>query len=227
MQNSIQPTISQPPLNEAEQRWLSAWLEGPRRTRWDVLPPQIGDLAPDIALVDSDGVQVRLSDFWARTPVVLVFLRHYGCSCTAGRIARLAEEVPQLEAAHAHVVCIGQGEPSRAQQFKLERDLPATLLCDPERRAYEAYGLLEGLPSQIVYDAPEEFLRRDAEAGTKLQLSRKGTPRVPVDSPWQMPGDVVIGRGGHISLMHRPAYCDDYIDNRVLLAALRESELKT
>ena len=227
MLNSTHPAFNKQPLNEAEQRWLSAWLEGPRRTRWNVLPPQIGDLAPDINLVASDGARVRLSDFWLRAPVVLVFLRHYGCSCTAGRIARLVEEVPQLEAAHAHVLCIGQGEPSRAQMFKLERNLHVTLLCDPERRAYEAFGLLEGLPSQIVYDAPEEFLRRDAEAGTKLQLSRQGTPRVPVDSPWQMPGDVVIGRGGHIRLAHRSAYCDDYIDSRVLLAALREAELET
>ena len=227
MQNQMQPNINQPPLNEAEQRWLSGWLEGPQRTRWNVMPPQMGDLAPDISLLDSDGVQVRLSDFWLKTPIVLVFLRHYGCSCTAGRIARLVEEVPLLEAEHAHVLCIGQGEPSRAQRFKIERNLHVMLLCDPERRSYDAYGLLEGLPSQIVYDAPEEFLRRDAEAGTNLQFSRKGTPRVPVDSPWQMPGDVVIGRGGRIRLLHRPAYCDDYIDSRVLLASLRESELET
>lgn len=38
----------------------------------------VGDPAPDLELVRADGQPTRLSDFWARGPVVLVFLRHYG-----------------------------------------------------------------------------------------------------------------------------------------------------
>jgi len=38
----------------------------------------VGDRAPDVELLRTDGQSVRLSDFWARGPAVLVFLRHYG-----------------------------------------------------------------------------------------------------------------------------------------------------
>ena len=36
------------------------------------------DAVADIVLPDMDGVDVRLGDLWARRPVALVWLRHYG-----------------------------------------------------------------------------------------------------------------------------------------------------
>jgi peroxiredoxin len=32
----------------------------------------------DVVLPDTDGKEVRLADFWADGPVVVVWLRHYG-----------------------------------------------------------------------------------------------------------------------------------------------------
>jgi hypothetical protein len=32
----------------------------------------------DIALIDSDGLPVRLGSLWDKQPVVIVWLRHYG-----------------------------------------------------------------------------------------------------------------------------------------------------
>lgn len=34
--------------------------------------------APDASLVTSRGESVKLSDYWTKSPVALVFLRHYG-----------------------------------------------------------------------------------------------------------------------------------------------------
>ncbi|MCS6816324.1 MAG: hypothetical protein N0A16_04870 [Blastocatellia bacterium] len=39
---------------------------------------KIGDRAPDVELMRADGRFVRLSEFWAQGPAILVFLRHYG-----------------------------------------------------------------------------------------------------------------------------------------------------
>ncbi len=97
------------------------------------------------------------------------------------------------------------------------------MLCDPTRSVYEAYGLLEGKPSQIVFDAPDEFLRVDAEAGARLQQSRHGTPRAAVNSPWQLPGEFVIDCVGNVRLAHRYQHCEDWPNPLVLIAALKES----
>jgi len=40
--------------------------------------PEVGDLAPDHAVLDSSGREVLLSSFWRERPVVAAFLRHYG-----------------------------------------------------------------------------------------------------------------------------------------------------
>ncbi len=38
----------------------------------------VGDLAPDLALLDAEERQVLLSSLWARAPLALIFLRHFG-----------------------------------------------------------------------------------------------------------------------------------------------------
>ncbi len=40
--------------------------------------PREGMPALDVQLRDKDGKKVRLSDYWQRSPIVLVFLRHFG-----------------------------------------------------------------------------------------------------------------------------------------------------
>lgn len=39
---------------------------------------QVSDAAPDVTLPDQRGELVRLSGVWAKRPLVLLFLRHFG-----------------------------------------------------------------------------------------------------------------------------------------------------
>jgi len=156
-----------------------------------------------------------------------MFWRHYGCSCGLERASRLQKEYGDYASAGANVVVIGQGEPERAAAYAQKYGLPCPVLCDPDFRAYEAYGLLEGKPSQIVYDAPEEFLRRDYEAFLQLAEPRREAGRPLVDSPWQLPGEFVVDRAGVIRLAYRYQYCEDFPNPLVLLAAIREAVVET
>ena len=220
MERSINDEIA-----SAEQEWLAGWKRGPTRVRWTKLPLQAGDAAPDTELIDMTGNAVRLSSYWEGKPAVLIFLRHFGCSCAFDRAARLRSEYVAYTEAGANVVAIGQGEPGRAKVFATQRELPCPLLGDPDRHAYVAFDLLEGKPSQVVYDAPEEYQRREFAAGAKLQQARHGSERAAVDSPWQLPGDFVVDRHGVLRLTYRAQFCDDYVDPQVLVAAIREAVL--
>lgn len=40
--------------------------------------PEVGDPAPDVALLDPAGNRVRLSSLWRDRPIVAVFLRYFG-----------------------------------------------------------------------------------------------------------------------------------------------------
>lgn len=205
----------------AEAEWLRAWDAGPIRTRWERIPLQGGDRAPDADLRDHSGVVRRLSDFWANGPALLMFWRHAGCSCGVDRAARLRNEYAGYVETGGSVVVIGMWEPARADRYRALHELPCPVLADPERSLYEAFDLLEGTPAQVLFDAPDEFLRREPQAGRMLATERHGSDRASVDSPWQMPGEFVVGPDGTVRLAYRYQYCEDYPDPRVLIAALR------
>ena len=214
-------------LTAARQKAASAWLRdfiaGPKRFRWTAMPIQSGDLAPTPVIRAPDGKDFALQQAWEDRPAVVVFLRHFGCSCAWQRAERLVTEYPRLVAAGATVVAIGQGDPARCQWFGDRTGLPCPVLSDEGRLAYEVFGLLEARPSQVVYGMPEGFLRRDPTLAEDFLNSRKGSERMPVDSPWQLPGEFVVDPKGVIKLAHRSQYCADYADPDVLVAAITEA----
>jgi len=218
-------SILETQIEAAEHEWLDTWQRGPTRLRWSKIPLQVGDRAPDVELQDSSGAGVHLRDTWNNSPAVLIFLRHFGCGCAFDRTERLKIECADYVRLGAQVVTIGQGEPKRSRVFAQQRGLPCPIWCDPTRRAYEAYDLLEAKPSQVAYGMPDEFLRCDYAVAAQLQQSRHGTERATVDSPWQLPGEFVIDQQGVIRLAYRSQYCADFADPQVLMAAITEAKL--
>lgn len=207
----------------AEQRWLASWLIGPTHTRYDELPVQQGDMAPDVELPDSAGEMRHLSEFWAHGTAIVIFMRHFGCSCLMERWEGLRGELSDYQAAGARVVGICQAEPERAAAVAGRRGYAFPLLCDPELRAYRAFGLLEGLPAQILHAFP--WQAGDEETARTLFIEpRRGTERAVVDSPWQLPGEFVIGSNGRIALAHRYQYCEDFPPKTVLVGAIMAAE---
>jgi len=208
---------------DAEQRWKAGWEAGPTRLRWATLPPQVGDPAPDAILPDHEGTPTTLSALWADQPVLFLFWRHFGCSCGMDRAARLRGELADYRAGGGEVVIIGQGEPERAARYRELQRLDVPILTDPDRSTYETYGLLQGTTAQILFDAPDAFLRCEPAAGMELAASRHGTDRALVDDPFQLPGEFVIGSDGIIAYAHRYGWCEDYPDPRVHVAAIRQA----
>lgn len=213
-------------IEQAEKEWLELWQRGPIRTRWTEMPLQVGDSAPDFELEDSTGKKVQLSSFWKSSPVLLLFWRHYGCSCGMQRAQRLVSEYTEYIKVGGNVVVIGQGEPERAALYATKNNISCPVLCDPTYKVYEAYNLLEGQPSQVFFDASDELLRCEPQAGREFAKSRQKTDRALVDSPWLLPGEFVIDKGGKVRLTYRYQFCEDWPDPLVLLAALKESSWK-
>jgi len=216
-------TVLDEQMKAAEKEWEEGWRLGPQRVRWLTTPPQVGDSAPDFSLTDSNNMPTRLSNLWQAKPLLVLFWRHFGCSCGVDRAGRLQKEYTDYKAAGGSVIVIGQGEPERARAYAEKYGLPCPILCDPNFQAYEAFGLLEGTPAQILFDAPEALLARDYSAGMKMVEERRTLGRPMVDSPWQLPGEFVIDRDGIIRLAYRYNFCEDWPDARVLTAALRDA----
>ena len=211
----------------AESEGSLTFEKGPSRTRWEKIPLQVGDSATDFELQDSLGNECKLSDSWRSGPALLLFWRHYGCSCGRDRAARLQKELPDYTRLGANVWVIGQGEPERASAYAQRNQIACPVLCDPTFRVYQAYDLLEGKASQILFDQSDELIKCDRAAMKKLVDSRLGTDRAIVDSPWQLPGEFVVDKNGMVRLAYRYQYCEDWPNPLVLIAAIKEAVWET
>jgi peroxiredoxin len=210
-------------VRRAEAEWIERFVAGPKQLRWDELPPQVGDPAPDLEIRDSTGTWRQLRELWADGPALLLFWRHFGCGCGLDRAELLAEEYDEYVEAGANVAIVGEGDPERGQVYREEYDIECPVLCDPDGGAHETYGLLDFTIAQTLYHLPE-LVDRDREA-IEAVAERKREEGLPqVDNPWRQPGEFVIDEDGVLQLTYRYQYCRGFPDSRVLLTAIREAK---
>jgi len=100
------------------------------------------------------------------------------------------------------IVLVGLGTADQAEAFKKKFSLSFPLICDPEKKLYQAYGLGRGSVASMA--SPTLLLK-----GLKT-LSRGHTPGVPQGDVMQMPGVFLIDTSGNIRYAH---YSKDPSDN--------------
>jgi len=66
-------------------------------------------LLEETTLRDSEGAERRLGDLWADKPVIVVFLRHFGCHLCREHATILRERYEEVTSRGADIVAIGTG----------------------------------------------------------------------------------------------------------------------
>ncbi|MEZ4510893.1 MAG: thioredoxin-dependent thiol peroxidase [Chloroflexota bacterium] len=103
---------------------------------------QIGEMAPEFALVSDENKTVALSDFRGQR-VILFFYPKAGTSGCTTQACGFRDNFPQIEAAGATVVGISPDTPQQLAKWKAAEKLPYTLLSDPDNAVattYSSYG---------------------------------------------------------------------------------------
>jgi peroxiredoxin len=203
-----------------EEDFFRIWQNGPEVTRWDTLPVQVGDAAPGFVLPDQMGTAVALGDVLASGPAIVLFWRHFACGCGADRAARLRDELDDYRATGASVLVIGQGLPVQAAAFAEEHDLDLPILTDEDRSTCRAYGLLDALLPQVVFDAPQWLWSYSEETANRFIEDRRIVGRRLVNNPWLLPGEFVVAEDGTLNHTHRYQHCEDFPDPRILITAV-------
>lgn len=101
---------------------------------------EAGSKAPDFALPNQDGQEVKLSDFAGQKVVVYFYPKDNtpGCTRQACAFAAAYEEFTKLG---VPVIGISKDSVKSHQNFIDKQNLPFLLLSDPDRQAIEAYGV--------------------------------------------------------------------------------------
>ena len=161
--------------------------------------------APDLTVKDTQGNEVQLSNFWKNTPLLLAFTRHFGCTQCKEMLEELVNGRDQIERAGLRLVVITQGTPELTAEFGKRYAPGLTLLADPERKAYSAYGLERGNLFQTFLSLNVwKAIRLSRKKGLAVEMPPEGQDAM------QMSGTFIINTQGRIEL---PFYYDDIADH--------------
>lgn len=138
---------------------------------------EVGTKAPGFALPDQDG-NVRTLDEFAGQKVILYFYpKDMSAGCTS-QACSFADAYPHIREKGAVVVGVSADSVESHKRFQEERNLPFTLLSDPEMAVMRAYDVFE---QGTRFGKPATVLVRTTylidEEGTIVQAFGKVKPK--------------------------------------------------
>jgi peroxiredoxin len=170
-----------------------------------------GNRFPDLRLDSTEGT-VDLSERWGQGPLVVAFMRHFGCAFCREHLLLLGEAYDEIRAKGGDVVAVFQYRAEPTRNFCRHRNVPFDCLGDPERDAYTQVSLGQG--------PREEWLGRHILRGW-VRTARRGVyPGLVKGDASLQPGTFVVGTDGRLTYAH---YNKDSTDNAPIadvLAAL-------
>jgi hypothetical protein len=162
-------------------------------------PPEVGAVAPELPAGAPDA------------PLVVAFLRHTGCpfaEWTARELRAAAERRPDVA-----WLAVSHAPPAATDAWaEAVGGLPGvTLLTDPERAFYAAWGLGR---SSLAHFAGRRSLSQVA------RLAREGVRnRHPDGTRWQQAGTFAVDADGAVAWRHLPAHAGELPDLDAAAAA--------
>ena len=136
-----------------------------------------------------------------KRPVMLVFLRHFGCTFCREALADIAARQAEIEAAGTQLVFVHMSPNEVAERYFQRYDLAGAVhISDPDCRYYRAFGLLKGNFRQLF--GLQSWIR-GFNAGV---VNGHGVGTRQLGDGFQMPGIFVI-QGGEVreSFVHKLA----------------------
>jgi peroxiredoxin len=138
-----------------------------------------------------------------KKPIMLVFLRHFGCQFCREAMNDVSELRPSLEAKNMELVLVHMAEENIAEAFFRQFNLDGVQhISDPQCRFYTAFGLVSGNFTQLF--GIQSWIR-----GFRLQAKYGTEVGKHLGNNFQMPGAFVISEG-----IIRDSYIHKYIHDR-------------
>ncbi|MBO6555164.1 MAG: peroxiredoxin [Pseudomonadales bacterium] len=101
----------------------------------------VGDQAPDFALINDQGEEVSLDDLLAEGPLILYFYPADFTSVCTAEACEIRDHFEDIRSVSANVVGVSpQGEASH-DRFRKRYELPFPLLDDRKKQVIKAYGV--------------------------------------------------------------------------------------
>jgi peroxiredoxin Q/BCP len=117
---------------------------------------QVGDLAPDFALIDQHGQSVHLGDYLGKSDIILFFYpKDYTGGCTM-EVCAFRDHFTEFQSAGAIVLGVSSDTVESHEGFAEKNNLPYSILSDPNgqiRALYgtpKTFGILQGRVTYMI-----------------------------------------------------------------------------
>lgn len=132
---------------------------------------KVGDKAPEFALKNAAGAEIKLSGLLKDGPVVLTWYRGGWCPYCNIALAAFQEKLPGIKAAGARLVALTPELPDKSLSTKEKNSLTFEVLTDLNHAVARQYGIVFELTPEVrdLYQKHfdlTEFNGADAGAGT-------------------------------------------------------------
>ncbi len=152
--------------------------------------------APHTAVTLDSGETKDLSDFYKEKPLILVFLRHFGCIFCREQIAELRQFNSE------NIILVGMGRVQETKDFKQKMEIPQKMISDPNKLLYDGFGLRRGSFGQVINPTLMSKSLRLMQSGNRMGMLK--------GDPWMLAGVFRIEQDGEVSFSH---FASDISDN--------------
>jgi peroxiredoxin len=168
----------------------------------------------DTKLQDANGETHRLGEYWEDKPVVLVFLRHFGCLLCREHASQLSEAYDDVQARGGDVVAIGTGDRRYAADFIAQEHIRFPVLVDDDAQAATAATIKrKDMLTLIFGPGSVKGMWRAHRSGHRVKKAGKRVN--------QLGATFVVGPGDEILYEYRDHDSGDHAPIPDVLAALR------
>ena len=132
---------------------------------WFAALLSLGSPAPDFTLNDDTGARVKLSEWLAKGPVVLVF---YPMDETPGctkQLCEIRDHWSEFQQKGVAVFGVNPGSAASHAKFRKNQSYPFPLLVDEGKKVAAAYGASGIVPRRTVYGIAQDGRIAFAERG--------------------------------------------------------------
>jgi peroxiredoxin Q/BCP len=130
----------------------------------------VGDAAPDIVATDQNGQTVKLSERYARGPVLVFFYPKAGTPGCTAQACSLRDAWPDFSSRGVDVIGVSADTVEAQKKFAEKQNLPYTLLADSEGGVAKAFGV----PTMMGFAKRSSFLIVDGKIAWIAQSAKTG-----------------------------------------------------
>jgi peroxiredoxin len=169
------------------------------------------DTLSALSLPDQEGTPHKLGDLWSDKPVVLVFLRHFGCLHCREHAVELRDRYPELQGQGIDLVAIGTGDQRYAGAFVRDEKIPYLVLVDDDAKAAHAASVGVASWYRLLHPTTWPATVATWKRGHRVHKAGKRVT--------QLGATFVLGPGPHVRYSHVDADSTDHASVPDVLAA--------